>query len=132
MSESRKFPAGILSAALFGLSGIALTAAALAGAAQLMVLQGYSGTAAPPLATAAVCLGSFISALAAALWKRQHGLVTGLLQGALLAGILAAAAMFSGTSLDPLLLVRMAAATLCGGMGGLLGITFRERRHTLH
>lgn len=132
MSESRKFPAGILPTAVFTILGAALTAVCLAGAAQWMVLQGYSGTAAAPLATAAVCLGSFFSALAAALWKRQHGLVTGLVQGALLAGILAGTAMFSGTSSDPLLLVRMAAATLCGGVGGLLGVAFRERRHALH
>lgn len=132
MSESNKFPASILSAAFFGALGVTLTAVCLAGAAQWMVLQGCSGTAASLLATAAVCLGGFFSALASALWKRQHGLVNGLLQGALLAGILTGTAMFSGTGSDPLLLARMAAVTLCGGVGGLLGVSFRERRHALH
>ena len=132
MSEHRNFPAEIFSFVMFGLFGLAATAACLAGAAQWMTVQGQSGAAVVPLATAAVCIGSLISALAAAFWKRQHGLITGLMQGALLAGILSTAAMLNGTSAEPLLLVRVLAALLCGGIGGLAGVALRERRHTLH
>lgn len=131
MSEPRKFPAGLLFFVIFTLLGLAVTAACLAGAAQWMVIQGYSGHAAFPLTTTAVCIGSFSSALAAALWKRQHGLATGLIQGVLLAAVLAALAMFSGTAAEPLHMFRMAVAILCGGVGGLLSVAIRERRHPL-
>lgn len=58
MSESRGFPAELLSFALFGALGVAVTAAALAGFAQLMVGHSCSGSVVPVLATAAVCMGS--------------------------------------------------------------------------
>lgn len=131
MSALKKLPAGPVSFILFGLLGVGLTALCLAGMAQLMTLQSYSGSLAAPLATAAVCLASMLSALAAAAWKRQRALITGLMQGGLLAGILAVFGMVSGTSTEPLLLIRMAAAVLCGGLGGLLGMALRERRHPL-
>ena len=131
MSEPRKFPVEILFHLFFSLLGRALTAACLAGAAQWMVVQGYSGTAAAPLATASVCSGSLFSALAAAFRKREHGLLTGLLQGASLAGLMAVMAMFTGTAQEPMLLVRLAAVLLCGSIGGLLGVTLRGRRHAL-
>ena len=41
MSESRGFPAELLSFLLFGVFGVAVTAAALAGFAQLMAGQGW-------------------------------------------------------------------------------------------
>ena len=47
MSESRGFPAELLSFALFGALGVAVTAAALAGFAHLMVGQGCSGSVVP-------------------------------------------------------------------------------------
>ena len=56
MSESRGFPAELLSFALFGALGVAVTAAALAGFAHLMVGHGCSGSVVPVLATAAVCM----------------------------------------------------------------------------
>ena len=131
MSEPRKFPAEILFYLLFSVLGLALTAACLAGAAQWMVMQGYSGTAAAPLATASVCIGSLLSALAAAFRKRERGLLTGALQSAALAGLLAILAMFAGTAQEPMLLIRLAAVLLCGGIGGLLGVTLRGRRRAL-
>ena len=44
MSESRGFPAELLSFLAFGVLGVAVTAAALACFAQLMAGQGCSGT----------------------------------------------------------------------------------------
>ena len=131
MSGTRRFPAAFIFVPLFGAVGLAVTAACLAGAAQLMETQGFSGTAAAPLATAAVGAGSLLSAFAAAFRQRQRGLLVGLLQGALLAGILAAVAMFSGTAQEPLLLTRMAVMLLCGAVGGFLGAAVRGRRHPL-
>ena len=52
MSESRGFPAELLSFALFGALGVAATAAALAGFAHLMAGHGCSGSVVPVLATA--------------------------------------------------------------------------------
>ena len=70
MSESRGFPAELLSFLLFGVFGVAVTAAALAGFAQLMAGQGCSGSVVPILATTAVCMGSLLCALAAAFRKK--------------------------------------------------------------
>ena len=88
MSESRGFPAELLSFALFGALGVAVTAAALAGFAQLMAGQGCSGSVVPVLATAAVCMGSSLCALAAAFRKKVRGLLTGLLQSTFLGELL--------------------------------------------
>ena len=131
MSEPRKFPAAALSFALFCGLGLAVTLACLAGAAQLMVQKGASGTIVVPLSTAAVCIGGLLSAFAAAAWKRQHGLVTGLIQGAPLAALVCIAAMLHGTSAEPILLIRIFLILLCGSVGGLLGIVIRERRHQI-
>lgn len=69
MSESRGFPAELLSFLLFGVLGVAVTAAALACFAQLMAGQGCSGSVVPILATTAVCMGSLLCALTAAFRK---------------------------------------------------------------
>ena len=92
MSGSEIFLPKLLSFLLYGLLGLAVTAAGLAGAAQLMAAQGYSGGAVLPLATAAVCAGSLLSALAAAFRKKERGLLTGLLQSIFLAAPLALSA----------------------------------------
>ena len=131
MSVFKKAPAGVLQTVLFGGIGLALTGLCLAGMAQLMALQGYSGAAAAPLATAAVCIGSLCSAVAAAFCMRERGLIHGLLQGVFLAVALAALALLSGTEMGTLQLVRMAAAVLCGGVGGVVGMAGRERRHPM-
>ena len=76
MSESRGFPAELLSFLLFGVLGVAVTAAALACFAQLMAGQGCSGSVVPILATTAVCMGSLLCALTAAFRKKARGLLT--------------------------------------------------------
>ena len=131
MSESRGFPAELLSFAFFGALGVAVTAAALAGFAHLMVGHGCSGSVVPVLATAAVCMGSSLCALAAAFRKKVRGLLTGLLQSTFLAVPLALSAVWNGTAAAPAVVCRILAVLLCGCIGGLLGVTLRSRRHTL-
>lgn len=131
MSEPRKFPMTVAAAVLFGAVGLVVTLACLAGAAWLMEQKSFSGTIVVPLSTAAVCIGSLFSAFAAAAWKRQHSLVTGVTQGALLAAFVCIAAMLNGTSVEPILLIRIFLILLCGGIGGLSGVVIRERRHTI-
>lgn len=131
MSESRGFPAELLSFALFGALGVAVTAAALAGFAHLMAGHGCSGSVVPVLATAAVCMGSSLCALAAAFCKKVRGLLTGLLQSTFLAVPLALSAVWNGTAAAPAVVCRILAVLLCGCIGGLLGVTLRSRRRTL-
>ena len=114
MSESRGFPAELLSFLAFGVLGVAVTAAALAGFAQLMAGQGCSG-----------------SALAAAFRKKARGLLTGLLQSTFLAVPLALSAVWNGTAAEPAVVCRILVVLLCGCIGGLFGVTLRSRRHTL-
>ena len=131
MSESRGFPAELLSFLLFGVLGVAVTAAALACFAQLMAGQGCSGSVVPILATTAVCMGSLLCALTAAFRKKARGLLTGLLQSTFLAVPLALSAIWNGTAAEPAVVCRLLAVLLCGCIGGLLGVTLRSRRHTL-
>ena len=131
MSESRGFPAELLSFLLFGALGVAVTAAALAGFAQLMAGQGCSGNVVPMLATTAVCMGSLLSALAAAFRKKARGLLTGLLQSTFLAAPLVLSAVWNGTASESAVVCRILAVLLCGCIGGLLGVTLRSRRHAL-
>ena len=126
MSESRGFPAELLSFLLFGVLGVAVTAAALACFAQLM-----AGSVVPILATTAVCMGSLLCALTAAFRKKARGLLTGLLQSTFLAVPLALSAIWNGTAAEPAVVCRLLAVLLCGCIGGLLGVTLRNRRHTL-
>ena len=130
MSESRGFPAELLSFLLFGALGVAVTAAALAGFAQLMAGQGCSGSV-PILATTAVCMGSLLCALAAAFRKKARGLLTGLLQSTFLAAPLVLSAVWNGTAAESAVVCRILAVLLCGCIGGLLGVTLRSRRHAL-
>ena len=57
MSEKKLFPAELRVLLLAGTVGVMVTAGWLAAMAALMTAQGYSGAAAPPLATAAVGAG---------------------------------------------------------------------------
>ena len=131
MSESRGFPTELLSFLIFGVLGVAVTAAALAGFAQLMAGQGCSGSIVSTFATMAVCTGSLLCALAAAFRKKAHGLLTGLRQSAFLAVPLALSAAWNGTVAEPAVVCRILAVLLCGCIGGLFGVTLRSRRHTL-
>lgn len=127
MSVKRNIPAGsvVLPAAV----GMGILAAALcfAGTAQLMVIKELPVSAAPLLATVPVCAGSFVSGAFAAFLKRERGLLTGLLQGTVFAAVLMLISLFSGGTLSPLQGVRIAAAVVCGGIGGFGGMKLREK-----
>lgn len=69
MSEKKLFPAELRVLLLAGAVGVMVTAGWLAAMAALMTAQGYSGAAAPPLATAAVGAGSLCSGWIAAFAK---------------------------------------------------------------
>lgn len=70
MSEKNLFPAELRVLLLAGAVGVMVTAGWLAAMAALMTAQGYSGAAAPPLATAAVGAGSLCSGWIAAFCKK--------------------------------------------------------------
>ena len=120
MSESRGFPAELLSFLLFGALGVAVTAAALAGFAQLMAGQGCSGSVVPILATTAVCMGSLLCALAAAFRKKARGLLTGLLQSTFLAVPLALSAAWNGTAAESAVVCRILAYCSAAALAGCL------------
>lgn len=125
MSDTKKFPAvGLL--AVFGL-GIAAAAASLAGFGWLMVKQGLTQEAAAPLATAAVCLGSFLSGLLMALFQKGKGLVWGAAEGALFAGLLFLLGTLYQSEWEAMQFVRVGLALLTGVLGGVLGMLGAER-----
>lgn len=78
MSEKKLFPAELRVLLLAGTVGVMVTAGWLAAMAALMTAQGYSGAAAPPLATAAVGAGSLCSGWIAAFCKRNAACCAGL------------------------------------------------------
>ncbi len=85
--NKKLFPAELRVLLLAGAVGVMVTAGGLAAMAALMTAQGYSGAAAPPLATAAVGAGSLCSGwMAAAFRKKARGLLSGLLQSTFLGG----------------------------------------------
>ena len=88
MSEKKLFPAELRVLLLAGAVGVMVTAGWLAAMAALMTAQGYSGAAAPPLATAAVGAGSLCSGWIAAFCKKERGLLCGLVQGLFYAALL--------------------------------------------
>ena len=110
MSEKNLFPAELRVLLLAGAVGVMVTAGWLAAMAALMTAQGYSGAAAPPLATAAVGAGSLCSGWIAAFCKKERSVPSGTL-----------------TEEPPLL--RFAVLILCGSIGGLLGMVTREKKH---
>ena len=121
MSEKKLFPAELRVLLLAGAVGVMVTAGWLAAMAALMTAQGYSGAAAPPLATAAVGAGSLCSGWIAAFCKKERGLLCGLVQGLLYAALL-------GTLTEEPPLLRFAVLILCGSIGGLLGMVTREKK----
>ena len=108
MSEKKLFPAELRVLLLAGAVGVMVTAGWLAAMAALMTAQGYSGAAAPPLATAAVGAGSLCSG-----W---------------IAALLVVFSVPSGTLTEEPPLLRFAVVILCGSIGGLLGMVTREKK----
>ena len=108
MSEKNLFPAELRVLLLAGAVGVMVTAGWLAAMAALMTAQGYSGAAAPPLATAAVGAGSLCSGWIAAFCKKEHGLLCGLVQGLFYAALLVVLSVPSGTLTEEPPLLRFA------------------------
>jgi len=97
--------------------------------AELMVSKGLSGSAAAPLATVAVGIGSFCGGWTAAFCKKEHGLFCGALQGSMTAALLLILALPTGLLIENAMLLRFATAVLCGSFGGFLGVQGRGRKH---
>ena len=128
MSEKKLFPAELRVLLLAGTVGVMVTAGWLAAMAALMTAQGYSGAAAPPLATAAVGAGSFCGGWVAAFCKKERGLICGLVQGVFYAALLCVLSIPSGAITESGAQMRFAIVVLCGSIGGFLGMKSRERK----
>ena len=113
----------------------ALLLGALAGvlAATLCILgsEGCSASMAWPLATVSVCVGGFCGSALAAFWKKEQGLLTGLLLGGLFAAALSGLLLMSGGLFDTPALLRMAAVLLCSCAGGVLGRALGEKKRRI-
>ena len=120
MSDTKKFPAiGLLVA--FGV-GSAAAAVSLAGFGWLMVKQGLTQ------ATAAVCLGSFLSGLLMAILQKGKGLVWGAAEGVLFAGLLFILGTLYQSEWETMQFVRAGLVLLMGVLGGILGMLRAERK----
>lgn len=126
MSDTKKFSAiGLL--VVLGV-GSAAAAVSLAGFGWLMVKQGLTQEAAAPLATAAVCLGSFLSGLLMAILQKGKGLVWGAAEGALFAGLLFILGTLYQSEWETMQFVRAGLVLLMGVLGGILGMLRAERK----
>lgn len=121
MSDTKKFPAiGLL--VVLGV-GSAAAAVSLTGFGWLMVKQGLTQEA-----TAAVCLGSFLSGLLMAILKKGKGLVWGATEGALFAGLLFILGTLYQSEWETMQFVRAGLVLLMGVLGGILGMLRAERK----
>ena len=87
---------------------------------------------------AALLLGALAGVLAATLcilgsafWKKEQGLLTGLLLGGLFAAALSGLLLMSGGLFDTPALLRMAAVLLCSCAGGVLGRALGEKKRRI-
>ena len=85
----------------------------------------------PGLATVSVCVGGFCGSALAAFWKKEQGLLTGLLLGGLFAAALSGLLLMSGGLFDTPALLRMAAVLLCSCAGGVLGRALGEKKRRI-
>ena len=123
MLEKTHTPAALL---LGALAGVLAATLCILGSATWMAKQGCSASMAWPLATVSVCVGGFCGSALAAFWKKEQGLLTGLLLGGLFAAALSGLLLMSGGLFDTPALLRMAAVLLCSCAGGVLGRALGE------
>ena len=123
MLEKTHTPAALL---LGALAGVLAATLCILGSAAWMAKQGCSASMAWPLATVSVCVGGFCGSALAAFWKKEQGLLTGLLLGGLFAAALSGLLLMSGG-----LLLRMAAVLLCSCAGGVLGRALGEKKRRI-
>ena len=88
MSEKKNFASVLRVWLLAGLVGVLASACSLLGFSAWMASHHCSGSAAVPLAAAAVGLGSFCSGWVTAFCKRERGLFCGIAQGLWFAALL--------------------------------------------
>ena len=67
----------------------------------------------------------------AAFWKKEQGLLTGLLLGGLFAAALSGLLLMSGGLFETPALLRMAAVLLCSCAGGVLGRALGEKKRRI-
>ena len=78
-----------------------------------------------------LCVGGFCGSALAAFWKKEQGLLTGLLLGGLFAAALSGLLLMSGGLFDTPALLRMAAVLLCSCAGGVLGRALGEKKRRI-
>lgn len=122
MSEKKNFASVLRVWLLAGLVGVLASACSLLGFAAWMASHHCSGSAAVPLAAAAVGLGSFCSGWVTAFCKQERGLFCGIAQGLWFAALLFVLALPSGVFTESAAWMRFAAVILCGSLGGFLGV----------
>lgn len=127
MLEKTHTPAALL---LGALAGVLAATLCILGSAAWMAKQGCSASMAWPLATVSVCVGGFCGS-ALAFWKKEQGLLTGLLLGGLFAAALSGLLLMSGGLFDTPALLRMAAVLLCSCAGGVLGRALGEKKRRI-
>lgn len=127
MAEKQIVPAGAGVFLLAGVVGVLVCALCLMGCASCMEAQGWSQSMAGPLSSASVGIGSLCGGTIAAFLRREHGLLTGAVQGFLFAAILAALLAGSGGTLEGWPVIRMGIALACSSLGGLLGLSLAEK-----
>lgn len=125
MLEKTHTPAALL---LGALAGVLAATLCILGSAAWMAMQGCSASMAWPLATVSVCVGGFCGSALAAFWKKEQGLLTGLLLGGLFAAALSGLLLMSGGLFDTPALLRMAAVLLCSCAGGCSGPGSRREK----
>lgn len=126
MSDTKGFPAaGMLLS--FGLGAMA-AAGSLAICGWLMVGRGLTQDAAGPLATLAVCLGSFFSGVVMAALQKEKGLIWGAAEGLLFAAVLIILSIVYQREWQLSQVIRAVSVLTAGILGGILGALRPKRR----
>lgn len=126
MSGTKTFP--VVRVLLSFGAGIATAAGCLGGFGWLMVRQGMTQEAASPLATAAVCLGSFLGGFLLSAFQKEKGLVCGVTEGVLFVGALVLLGTLYQSEWQTPQLIRAGFVLAAGTLGGILGMLRVGRR----
>lgn len=114
------------------LFGILLTFAALLLFSWLFIQMQIAAYWGVPLATIAVCIGSFVTGHFAAKSLKQNGLFCGLCVGFIFYVVYLVAALLNGQyEFTSLALIKLVCYLLSGAVGGVLGIVVSEKKQTV-
>ena len=127
MSGNKFIPAGMGTLVITSGIGAGISAAVLAAAAAWMAKQGLPPEAAQPLGALAVTAGGLLGSLCAGFCRKERGLMTGAVQGGLLAMLLAGLTAFSGGAMQNYQLLCCGLALTSGCVGGMTGMSLREK-----